>query len=326
MARLDPAELKRGVMVAVATPNDGANLAGAVSALRELAARAVDEGSPEAKKVYCELKYDLLYGIQDEASYRMRTWLAGTTDDIDDREVTLRKLDRRLAPDELRQVLMKRQNELTPLDHPVFKHLQSGKCTFDQFKEYLRQKFLIMTTFWRCIAELGMRMSRFPGKDGLALPTPLFKNVYDELGEGDVNQSHLVRHLAHLDHLNLGLTLDSKPEFTETKAYLNFRLRCMRHQEAAWGLGSFFSQEATSLEYTILHYHLLKKFGVSHQKAEIYEAHEPIDTDHCKDILDLIEVAVKTPEQQAICIAAHEQQLSLWMKHFDVVAQRLGIS
>lgn len=326
MARLEQAELERNVRAAVATPNDGANVASAISALRELATRAVDEGSPEARKVYTELKYDLLYGIQDEVSYRMRQWLASTTDDVDDRELKPRKLDRLLPPSELRQVLMKRQHELSPLEHPLFKHLASDKLTLDEFKEYLRQKFLIMVTFWRSIAELAMRMSRFPGYDGLALPTPLFKNVYDELGEGDVTQAHLVRHLKHLDHLNLGLSFDSKPEFTETKAYLIFRQRCMRHPEAAWGLGSFFSQEATSLEYTILHYNLLVKFGVSHKKAEIYEAHEEIDTDHLKDILDLIEVTVKTPEQQAICIAAHEQQILLWLKHFDVVAQRLGIS
>ena len=40
MARLDPAELKRNVMAAVAIPNDGATIAAAISALRDLATRA----------------------------------------------------------------------------------------------------------------------------------------------------------------------------------------------------------------------------------------------------------------------------------------------
>lgn len=322
----DPVELERRVRAAVAAPLGGSDLGGTVNALRELATLAVDQGNPEAKKVYTELKYDLYYGIKDEDSHALRQWLATTTSDIDDREVKVQKLDRKLSAEELRAALMKRQNELTPMQHPLFRHLQPGVCTLETFKEYLRQKFLIMTTFWRSIAELGFRLSRFPGKNGLALPTPLFKNVYDELGEGEVEQAHLVRHLKHLDHLNLGLDFDSAPEYTETKAYVNFRMRVMRHKEVAWGLGSFFSQEATSLEYTIMHYKMLVHFGISHKKAEIYEAHEEIDTDHVKDIMDLIMVAVQTPEQQAICMAAHEQQIQLWMRHFDVLAQRLGIS
>lgn len=322
----DLAELDKRVRAAVAAPVGGADLNGAISALRELATLTVDKGNPEAFKVYTDLKYDLYYGIKEEKTHALRQWLASTTSDIDDREVKLPKVEKKLTAEELRSVLMKRQNELTPMTHPLFKHLQPGVCSLETFKEYLRQKFLIMTTFWRSIAELAFRLSRFPGKNGLALPTPLFKNVYDELGEGEVEQAHLVRHLKHLDHLNLGLNFDSEPEYTETKAYVNFRMRVMRHAEPAWGLGSFFSQEATSLEYTIMHYKMLVHFGISHKKAEIYEAHEEIDTDHVKDIMDLIMVAVQTPEQQAICMAAHEHQIQLWMRHFDVLAKRLGIA
>jgi hypothetical protein len=221
-----------------------------------------------------------------------------------------------LSAEDLATRLANQQAALSPTRHPLFAHLYRGDPSLDDFKIYLRQKWLIMTTFWRSFAELGMRLSR---SADLASVAHIYQNVHDELGGGDVGQAHLAQHERQLRQIGLEVSPDDLPVYDETREYINYRLMCMRHPQVAWGLGAFYAQEAASLEYTMGHYRLLRRFGVAEEFARIYYVHEEIDDGHCADILDVVGGLVTTPEAQSICLASQRHQMTLWHRHFDRV-------
>ena len=185
-----------------------------------------------------------------------------------------------------------------------------------------------MLTFWRSIVELGVRLQRIEMTPTGAPRWPLgnventsfaFKNVYEELGEGHLADGHLAKHHRLMTYLNAGGAFNSEPSYPETYEYINNRIRCMRHAEIMWGAGSFFSQEATSLEYTMGHYHMLRAHNIPEEYCNIYYIHDHIDTEHTQEILQVIGNLGKTAEQQRICISSQQHQMNCWNRHFDRV-------
>lgn len=255
----------------------------------------------------------------DEPKSRLyRQWLASTVYDRIEATVDRVRLEEALDEDELVRRLTASQTELSPLKHPLFVLLYDGQPTFEQVKLYFRQKWLIMTSFWSSIAEFGHRL---PASDlvGCAL---VYKNVFEELGDGDPSRAHLQSHLELMRSMNVDVDFDSPPEFVETLDYINFRMFCMRHPEPAWGLGSLYSQEATSLEYTLGHADLLARFGVREERSEIYVAHDSIDTEHTDEVVQLVRHLVKGREAQEALLTAQRHQMVLWNRHFDRVYER----
>ena len=312
--------LEQQVRAAIRPGHDGSGLDEAVVGLRTLARRSRD-ADPEAYECYQELLHFLHYG-DDEPTYPLRQWLASTVYDIEEEQVELPTLTEALPVDVFEARLQQEQERLSPLHHPLFQHLYHGEPEFEQFKVYLRHKWLIMTTFWRSLAEFGDRLQR-TDLENTAL---VYKNVYEELGEGDVMAAHLVQHQRQLKHIGVNVTFHDLPEYPETYEYINYRLMCMRHREPAWGLGSFFSMEATSLEYTMGHYHQLRRFGVEEEFCEIYRGHESIDTEHTSEILQVVRNLVTTAHAQSICLASQRRQMQLWHRHFDRVLEEIGLA
>lgn len=313
-------ELAGRVQAALVAEPTGAAIDDARQALRGLAeASAGDRGT---YAVYQPLLHRLHYG-PGEDTYAFRQWLASSVYALEESRVPPADgLDGHLSPEAFGELLKAEQRALSPLNHPLFKYIFEGDATFDEAKIYFEHKWLIILTFWRSFAELGMRLSRMKDQQ-LENCAPIYENVHEELGDGDVRQAHLVRHHRQLTHIGVPAGYDALPRYPETCEYINYRLQCMRHAEPAWALGSFFSQEATSLEYTMGHYHLLKRVGVPEQYAEIYFVHDSIDTEHTDEILEVIHRMVVTPEQQAICLRSQRRQMNLWHRHFDRVLEEI---
>ena len=211
--------------------------------------------------------------------------------------------------------LERSQEQLSPLSHPLFQRCFSEDGTFEDLAVYLRHKWIIMLTFWRSLSEFGARLQRHD----LHNTALVYENVHEELGAGDATAAHLLKHYELLRAIGIDVAWDDEPEFAETYEYINFRMFCMRHPELAWGLGSFYSQEATSLEYTLGHYHQLRHFDVDHATAEIYHAHDEIDTEHTDEILMIVRDLVHDDEQRATMLRAQRHQMMLWHAHFDRV-------
>ena len=310
-------DLKQRVRESLVPSPAGDQIQSGVDTLHALAVGSRSDGR-ESYEAYQRLLYELHYG-DDEATYIFRQWLASTVYPLEEESIEKVPVNSALATEEYRARLQAEQEILSPLHHPLFKLLYYGEPTFDQFKVYLRHKWIIMLTFWRSLAEFGSRLQRFD-LENTAL---VYKNVYEELGEGDVHSAHLNQHIRQLHHIGLDVTFRDEPVYPETCEYINFRLMCMRHREPAWGLGSFFSMEATSLEYTLGHFRQLTKFEVGEEYCEVYRAHEDIDTEHTSEILQVIDNLVKSAEDQSTCLTAQRQQMSLWHRHFDRVHEEI---
>ncbi len=283
--------------------------------LNELVSAAVTDDS--ANSTLQRWLYWLHYG-DHEPSHALRQWLASTTYGYFEQtatEVAIAELNTSAFANELATA----QEALSPLHHPLFHRCFATDGDFDDLKIYLRHKWIIMLTFWRSLSDFGMRIQR----NDLHNTALVYENVHEELGSGRADEAHLIQHYDLLKAIGVDVSWDDQPEFTETMEYLNFRVFCMRHPELSWGLGSFYSQEATSLEYTLGHYHQLRRFGVSHEVAEIYHAHDEIDAEHTDEILTIIDDLVTDDERRAMTLRAQRHQMRLWNNHFDRVLQHL---
>lgn len=298
----------------VAEPT-GAQIDAAVSTLRSLAEGAF-AGDDAARAALQPLLYRLHYG-EDEATYAYRQWLASRIYPIEEHHVAAPDWPAPLASDDFIAYLSDQQRRLSPLAHPLFQYLSSESATFSAYKIYLTHKWIIMLTFWRALAELGQRLQRVD-LDGAAV---LYENVHEELGAGDPGEAHLRQHYRQLRHIGIPATWDMVPRYPETFEYINFRLHCMRHAETGWGLGSAYSQEATSLEYTMGHFHSLRRFGVAREHCEVYYRHEDIDTEHTDELATLIGRSLTTASSQRACARAQRHQMTLWLRHFDRVLE-----
>jgi pyrroloquinoline quinone (PQQ) biosynthesis protein C len=278
----------------------------------------------EAAYVQLSARFDLqrrLYWLhygQHEASYSFRQWLASTTYRYFEETalpVTPVSQDSETFVGELASI----QKDLSPLDHPLFRRCFSDDGTLNDVSVYLRHKWIIMLTFWRSLSEYGARIQRHD----IHNTALVYENVHEELGAGDAGKAHLVKHYNLLRSLGVEVAWDDEPEFSETYEYVNFRLFCMRHPDLAWGLGSFFSQEASSLEYTLGHYQQLRRLGVDHSDAEVFYSHDEIDSDHTEGILTMVRDLVHTDAQRATVLRAQRQQMQLWHSHFGRVLEQI---
>lgn len=307
------------VIAASARP-DGQAIDQLLTGLDALVDEAFDQ--PTARADLQRRLHWLHYG-RHEPSYAFRQWLASTTYRWFERSAppatsTVSSSSATSDGEAFVAELARAQEELSPLAHPLFQRCFGDEGTFDDLAVYLRHKWIIMLTFWRSLSEYGNRIQRHD----LHNTALVYENVHEELGAGNAAEAHLVKHHQLLRAIGIDANWDDEPEFAETHEYINFRLFCMRHPDLTWGLGSFYSQEATSLEYTLGHYHQLRKFGVDHDEAEIYHAHDEIDAEHTDEILTIVRDLVHSDEQRATVLRAQRHQMVLWHAHFDrVLAQ-----
>lgn len=282
-----------------------------------LAAQAVTSSS--ANDELQRLVYDLYFG-PEEATHALRQWLATFANGYfasTAEPYPSAGLDDLTAFDAALDAV---QGEWQPQEHPLFLRTCDPASPHREFDHYLHQKWIIMLTFWRSISEFGQRLQRLPG---LTNPSLIYKNVSEELGEGDVTRAHLVRHLQLLEHIGVPARWDDRPTFTSTFEYINFRMFCVRHLDPRWGAGSFYSQEATSLDYTLVHYDKLRQRGISHEAAGIYYDHEEIDDEHTDEIRVVIDGLSNHAEARATVLTAQRHQMLLWYRHFDDVLAAL---
>ncbi len=284
---------------------------------------------PSARADLQRRLYWLHYG-RHEPSYAFRQWLASTTYRYFEAGavVPATLIDSAAAPvasaetsgtDAFVADLATAQEDLSPLSHPLFQRCFAEDGTFEDLSVYLRHKWIIMLTFWRSLSEFGNRLQRHD----IHNTALVYENVHEELGAGDSAAAHLIKHYELLQAIGVDVSWDDEPEFSETYEYINFRMFCMRHPDMAWGLGSFYSQEATSLEYTLGHYHQLRRLGVAHANAEIYHAHDEIDAEHTDEILIIVRNLIDDDEQRATMLRAQGHQMGLWHAHFDRVLEQL---
>jgi len=291
----------------------GSDLDAAIAELRELA-QAAHRGDAEAFATYHGALYALHFG-RDRRTDALRQFLAASVYDLEEQHAPVVELTATLTRSELEQRLRATQAELSVLDHPLFRLLFAGDPSREQVLAYLKQKWIIVLSFWQSLAELALRADT-------EIATLLSENLFEELGEGKLGNSHLEHHRAQLRDLGVAAEFTDTPIYAETQAYLNNRVRSMRHPDVVVGLGVAYSMEASSQGYSLQHARMLRRLGAT-SHVEVYDEHDEVDDDHAAGILDAILRHAATADRQRLALSGQRHQQQLWLRHFTRVHDAL---
>jgi pyrroloquinoline quinone (PQQ) biosynthesis protein C len=307
------AVLEESLKRAVVVHPRGCDLDAAIAELRG-AGEAAHRGDAAAYAAYHDALYKLHFG-RERRTEAVRQFLAASVYDLEERHAPIVVVAEPLTRTGLEQRVRQTQAEHSVLDHPLFHLLFHGDPSRAQVLAYLKQKWIIVLSFWQSLAELALRAET-------QVATVLTENLYEELGEGKRGNSHLEHHYAQLRDLGVDAQFSDTPTYPETQEYLNNRVRCMRHPEMVLGLGVAYSMEAASQGYSIQHAKMLRRIGaVSH--VDVYDQHDEVDDDHSADILEAILSHATTAQQQQLAVSAQAHQQKLWLRHFTRVHETL---
>lgn len=312
----DPHAVAEALMTRVRS--GGAGVDEPLRQLRDLATAAA-AGDAASEDAFQQVWHFLHYG-DDDVSYELRRFLASSVYDVETGRADVTLAAKPLPHDALARLLKERQAEMDMLQLPIYRHMQEHP-TREGLRVYFENRWRLQTTFWASLAEFAsriQRMNRFPNT------LLVYKNVWEELGSGKLSEVHLLKFREVYRGAGIEASFDDAPLYTETRAYLNFRLLCMRHANPGWGLGAFYSvEEAVSEAYSRWHVQLLERHGLAGPAQEIDEAHDELDVEHAGEILRVIADLCTTTETQAACLAAQRRLTLLWQAHLNRVHQAI---
>jgi len=308
------------VRQALAHPADPRLVHRAIDTMRALGEQAYS-GDYAAYDRFQRILFDLQHGTP-QGDHWLRQYLASSVYDIERARMPLPNDDGSRSPDSLwRQQMWRQQEELSPLRHPMFRLLFDGDPSYDQVVTYLRQQWLILQFFWLQFVELAGQMERVGAS--IRDLIPLYENVWDELGEGDPEASHVVQHQRRQERLGISVATRQIPDFPETMDYINTRTRLMREAEPFGALGAIFSQEATAQSYGDRHFDMLAGVGIERRYGQVYAEHTSVDVEHADEVLHLAKRHIEHRRHQQAVLDGHRAQMTIWLAHMDRVVPLL---
>ena len=308
------------VREALARPEEPWLVHRAIDAMRALGEQAYSDDYA-AYDGFQRILFDLHHGTP-QGDHWLRQYLASSVYDLERARMPLRPDGGARWPDSVwRQQMWRQQEELSPLRHPMFRLLFGGEPSYDQVVTYLRQQWLILQFFWLQFVELAGQMER----SGASIRDliPLYENVWDELGEGDPDASHVVQHQMRQERLGISVAARQTPDFPETMDYINTRTRLMREAEPFGALGAVFSQEATAQSYGGRHFEMLAGVGIERRYGQVYADHTTVDVEHADEVLHLAERHIEHRGHQQAVLDGHRAQMTIWLAHMDRVVPLL---
>jgi hypothetical protein len=144
--------------------------------------------------------------------------------------------------------------------------------------------------------------------------TPLYENLFDEAGNGDPNKAHPILLQNLLRYRDLPCDLDAESTMPEEQAYLNNRIRCLRHPDEAWGLALVYLLESVTAANHKKIYRMLEQAGIPADYLEFHYVHGFVDEVHSAELWGL--VARRTDDG-----AFRKTFLRSALHHFEVTRQ-----
>ncbi|HHK2168610.1 TPA: HOASN domain-containing protein [Pseudomonas aeruginosa] len=160
--------------------------------------------------------------------------------------------------------------------HPMSVHLFQGTPPVEDVRFFLEHHWVRSYNFYSLLAELAFRF------ENIEDASVFYRNLYGEAGAETPERSHpaLLSHL--MTYFDIPLRIDFPALHPLEKAYLNNRIRCVRHTDVAWGLALLYAVESVSCVNHRRIYELLQRLGVPEQPSEFHRLHgtqDEIDTE-----------------------------------------------
>lgn len=201
----------------------------------------------------------------------------------------------------------------TRLKHPMSGHLYQGSPSETDIKHFLHHHWIRSYDFYRLLAELAFRFRDIT--DGAVF----YRNLYGEAGA----ESPAKAHPKLLEKLMLYFELPTKIDFhtihADEAAYLNNRLRCVRHPNSAWGLGLIYAVECVSRDNHRKIYEMLQKANVPEEYCEFHRLHGTNDEIDTEELWELIEKWSGDPKFQHTFMRSLARHFEVNRKYFDVL-------
>lgn len=308
-----PSEIAAEIENKVFMGETPANLDKLLEEWKSLAAKAFS-GDQAARSAFQFLLYKLNYTWHEPSEY-LRAFLAQQSWKTWISSLDLVKVPTLLSDKDLYQRMATTQKEMDNLKLvPMYDYLLK-KGNKEQIKVYYQCRWSLQHCFWKSLAEGAHRLMRQPN---MRLIQIAFKNVWEELGEGEPGKTHpeMFREVAK----KIGIEApDNVPaKYVETAEFMNFRMMCMRHADLGWGLAAVFSvEEACSNDYSNWHVDLLKKVGIEKKYKTVDSTHATLDVEHAAEAFEAITMALKTKEDQSHALTSQVILTRLWHGHLN---------
>jgi hypothetical protein len=270
-------------------------------------------GDQASWNAYQEQLYHLHSDV-DVSTDSVRRWIASTVYALEEAQVPLVPVAEAIPADRfIEQINVDLQVPKAKTGMSMSQYMFDYMPLREDVDLYMQHHWYRSRGFYQLFADMSLRI-------GIETVGTLYHNLAEETG-GDGSTPHPILFQALLKHMNLAFGYDAHPTWPEAHAYLNNRLRCVRHGEPAWGLALLYSIEyrTSGTHANILR--LLKRMEFPDEACEFHRLHSVADEDHAKEMIPLIDRYVSTARTQQLFLSSYKYHLTLRGKYIRRVSE-----
>ncbi|AHH52303.1 hypothetical protein AI22_26075 [Pseudomonas aeruginosa YL84] len=201
--------------------------------------------------------------------------------------------------------------------HPMSVHLFQGTPPVEDVRFFLEHHWVRSYNFYSLLAELAFRF------ENIEDASVFYRNLYGEAGAETPERSHpaLLSHL--MTYFDIPLRIDFPALHPLEKAYLNNRIRCVRHTDVAWGLALLYAVESVSCVNHRRIYELLQRLGVPEQPSEFHRLHGTQDEIDTEEMWALIAKFAPSEDFQRKFMQSLARHFEINRAYFDLLWEQM---
>ncbi len=206
----------------------------------------------------------------------------------------------------------------TRVRHPMSLHLFQGTPTHEEVRSFLQHHWTRSYNFYSLLAELAFRF------EDIRDASVFYRNLYGEAGAETPERSHPALLARLMEHFGIPLRIDFAALHPLEKAYLNNRIRCVRHTDVAWGLSLLYAVESVSCVNHLRIYELLQRMGVPEGPSEFHRLHGTQDEIDTEEMWELIAKFAPDPAFQRTFMQSLARHFDINRAYFDLLWQQMS--
>ena len=246
-----------------------------------------------------------------------RRWLASKIYEVEDGFVP-EPTDFTLLPvDAFRERVDAEIASQTRVRHAMSLHLFQGNPSHEEVQFFLQHHWIRSYNFYSLLAELAFRF------DDIADASVFYRNLYGEAGAESADRSHPALLAKLMEYFGIPLRIDFSSLNALEKAYLNNRIRCVRHTDTAWGLSLLYAVESVSRVNHLRIYELLQRRGIPEEPSEFHRLHGTQDEIDTEELWQLISKFAGKEAFQRTFMQSLAQHFAINRRYFDVLWQEM---
>lgn len=246
-----------------------------------------------------------------------RRWLASQIYQVEDRFAPVPRDFRFLPVDAFRERVDAEIASQTRVRHPMSVHLFQGTPSQEEVKFFLHHHWIRSFNFYSLLAELAFRF------DDIADASVFYRNLYGEAGGESADRSHPALLAKLMEYFGIPLGIDFPSLNPVEKAYLNNRIRCVRHTDTAWGLSLLYAVESVSRVNHLRIYELLQRRGIPEEPSEFHRLHGTQDEIDTEELWQLISRFAGEEAFQRTFMQSLAQHFTVNRRYFDVLWEEM---